>query len=252
MKRRVRRQRVSLRVKLQRENGRRRFGLVVFVALAAAAGYALSKADIGSWRAQAAAALTYRSVEAVGVPEGSRARMLELTARPPAWGGEAAFAETLAAAFPELKLAGVRRRLIARRLEIAWSQRTPLVRFSDGRVLAREGGLFRPAQAEGGVPLVELAGAAAENADGPALAAAFEALEKSGLPKPARIRLESGGWRLVWEDGTEAAWGETGRADDKAARLAEVLKDARRRFPARIAADLRFFDDGRVIVRGLR
>lgn len=57
------------------------------------------------------------------------------------------------------------------------------------------------------------------------------------------------GWELSFEDGTTASWGDLRWTDEKLARLREVLLDARGQFPGALVADLRYFEDGRVLLR---
>lgn len=61
------------------------------------------------------------------------------------------------------------------------------------------------------------------------------------------------GWEVSFEDGTTASWGDLRWTDEKLARLREVLLDARGQFPGALTADLRYFEDGRVLLRpGMR
>lgn len=73
-----------------------------------------------------------------------------------------------------------------------------------------------------------------------------------GLPSAltqARMRSPQDGWELKLEDGTTVLWGDMRWTSQKIQRLREVLADARGQLPGAVAADLRFFEDGRVLVR---
>lgn len=57
------------------------------------------------------------------------------------------------------------------------------------------------------------------------------------------------GWRAQLADGTVALWGRLEWTKDKQARLGEALKDARVKDAGAFAADLRWFEDGKVLLR---
>lgn len=249
MKRRPRRQRVALRVKLKRENGRRWLAVVLAGAAAAAAYKAASKADLRDLKSTAVSeALSYRSIEVAGVPPEVKEQMLALAGRPPAFGKEQELLERWGRAFPAWRPVSASRNVIERRWEVAWAPRTPLARLADGRAVDDEGRAFgAAAPLPASLPLAEAAAAGPEAWKG--LAAILAAESKAGLPPVARAKPEAGGgWSLVLADGTSVAWGDAGRSAEKAARLSAVLQDARKRFPA-VSADLRYFDDGKVLVR---
>lgn len=240
--RRVRRQRISLRVKLKRRHGRRGFSVAAVLAVAVGLAFAASRADVRRWGGGLRAkGLAYRSVVLEGLPEAERSRLAREAVE---LGAENAFVERVSREAPALRVVSVERSVWARRLTVRLAPRVPLARLADGRVLGKEGGLFKPAAEPGGLPLLESA-----TADATGLADVLAALEKRGLPKAERLSRIGDGWRLTLADGTVIEWGGGARADAKAERLAEVLPDARKRFPKGVTADLRYFEDGKVLVR---
>lgn len=87
-----------------------------------------------------------------------------------------------------------------------------------------------------------------------ALAQAWPALTApGGFPSPlAEMSYVSAddGWRARLEDGTLVEWGGLRWTEEKFARLGEALGDARLRgTPGALAADLRWFEDGKVLLR---
>ncbi len=100
-------------------------------------------------------------------------------------------------------------------------------------------------------PAVDPAGADAGSLR--ALAAAWPALSAAGaLPAPlSGLQYRGDGWQLRLSDGTVVLWGPLTWTDQKLVRLKEALADARARQPGTFAADLRFFDDGKVLLKPL-
>jgi hypothetical protein len=115
----------------------------------------------------------------------------------------------------------------------------------DGGIFAAPAQLYPDARLE-----VEPGSAAAAQLQ--ALAAMADTWARAELPSPARsVSYRSGteGWELVLEDGTRVLWGDMQWPAEKLARLGEALADARTRFPGGLVADLRYFEDGRVLLR---
>ena len=86
------------------------------------------------------------------------------------------------------------------------------------------------------------------------LAAALELIgQPSVLPAPLeRVRYAGpSGWELALKDGSLVLWGDWRWTPEKLERLREALVDARRSFPGACVADLRYFEDGRLLVRPL-
>jgi hypothetical protein len=88
-----------------------------------------------------------------------------------------------------------------------------------------------------------------------ALAREWPALSSAGaFPSPLAAlsyRSADEGWQARLEDGTVVLWGDLSWTAQKLTRLKEALADARRREPGAFAADLRFFEDGKVLLRPL-
>ena len=73
------------------------------------------------------------------------------------------------------------------------------------------------------------------------------------LPAPlARVGFRDAyeGWEVAFADGTVVLWGGLDWTREKLSRLREVLSDGRAE-AAPVLADLRFFEDGRVLLRPL-
>ncbi len=87
------------------------------------------------------------------------------------------------------------------------------------------------------------------------LAQTLEAVGRArSLPSPlAAMRFVSAadGWEARLQDGTAVLWGELGWTEEKLVRLREVLADARERFAGTLSADLRYFEDGKVLLKPL-
>ncbi|TBR24208.1 hypothetical protein EPO15_04455 [bacterium] len=121
--------------------------------------------------------------------------------------------------------------------------------------LAEDGNLFAaPAAvvAAAGLPRVEL-GAFPAGGDLKDLAGLIRAAGAEGaLPsKPLSYAYDARerGWTVALEDGTRLSWGAADWTDEKLGRLREVLADAAGRLPKGFTADLRYFEDGRILVR---
>ena len=81
----------------------------------------------------------------------------------------------------------------------------------------------------------------------------FLAAASRGLPaKPTRVVRVEGGWSIETADGTKLEWGTLDWTQEKLTRLSQVLGDAGRRFGSGLTADLRYFEDGKILVRPAR
>ncbi|MBI3566401.1 MAG: cell division protein FtsQ [Elusimicrobia bacterium] len=119
---------------------------------------------------------------------------------------------------------------------------------ADGSVFAAPEGVYR------------FAGPSADVGDAPeadrrALAREWPALTAAGaMPAPlaqmAWLSAEDG-WEARLQDGTTVAWGRLDWTKEKLSRLAEALKDARSKEPGAFTADLRWFEDGKVLLKPL-
>lgn len=121
--------------------------------------------------------------------------------------------------------------------------------------LGEDGRLFvapPSAVAADALPRVEL-GAFPAGGDLKDLAALVRAAGASdALPsKPVAYAYDARerGWTVSLEDGTRLLWGPLEWTDEKLARTREVLADASARVARGFTADLRYFSDGRILVR---
>lgn len=103
-----------------------------------------------------------------------------------------------------------------------------------------------------GLPRVEL-GAFPAGGDLKGLAALVRAAgAPDALPaKPVSYAYDARerGWVVALEDGTRLLWGPLDWTEEKLARTREVLADAAARVAKGFTADLRYFEDGRILVR---
>ncbi len=116
-----------------------------------------------------------------------------------------------------------------------------------------QGVRFSPPQgyaAPAALPVVEPGRAGAKELSG---LAAFLAARPSLSPPIVRVSYVSSqdGWRFKLEDGTTVLFGDMNWSSQKLERLGQVLSDARAEFPGkgRMTADLRYFEDGRILLR---
>lgn len=59
------------------------------------------------------------------------------------------------------------------------------------------------------------------------------------------------GWQARFQDGTSVSWGRLDWTQEKISRLSEALDDARAKAPGAFNADLRWFSDGKVLLKPL-
>ncbi|MDD5630165.1 MAG: cell division protein FtsQ/DivIB [Elusimicrobia bacterium] len=152
------------------------------------------------------------------------------------------------------------------RLHRGWSGRGARVEVTLRRAVARlqragrpagyldEDGSAFSAPAElfsGALPTVEAG--AADAAQLKDLPATLELLFRGAdLPAPARqlsFRSAYEGWELRLQDGTVVLWGDLRWTREKLGRLHEALADSLGQAAAPMLADLRYFEDGRVLLR---
>lgn len=117
--------------------------------------------------------------------------------------------------------------------------------------LSRTGVVYEAPAGDSGEALVgvDLAGAGEDSIRD--LARYLSDLSKiNSLPSPlARMSFVSAqeGWKAVFQDGTEVLWGHLSWTDEKLVRLREVLSDSRNQ--GALVADLRYFEDGKILLR---
>jgi hypothetical protein len=170
-------------------------------------------------------------------------------------GGPSEAAEALAKDFPvfsEIKVSRSWRG--APRLTFAL--RRAAARLSDGRSFLSDDGVAFAAPAElfpEPLPQVDVKGAPA--AELKALSAALGVIRtERGLPSPfkgMRYASREDGWMAELEDGTKVQWGKLDWTAERIERLKQVLEAARVDLPrpGPLTADLRYFEDGRILVR---
>jgi hypothetical protein len=100
-------------------------------------------------------------------------------------------------------------------------------------------------------PPVDVSGATA--AELSALAREYPELSAAGaLPAPLTglaFRSAEEGWEASLADGTKVLWGRLEWTREKLSRLSEAVADARSKEPGAFSADLRWFEDGKVLLK---
>ncbi|MCR4294184.1 MAG: cell division protein FtsQ [Elusimicrobia bacterium] len=166
-------------------------------------------------------------------------------------------AEALKAKFPALADIRVRRNwtentatltLVVRRAVASATRRGKPYGFlgDDGAVFEAPQGAFLLTG-----PSVEVSGASAGELA--ALAREWPILSASGS-FPAQLTEMSyaspeNGWEATLGDGTKVLWGRLEWTREKLSRLSEAVADARSKEPGAFSADLRWFEDGKVLLK---
>jgi hypothetical protein len=100
-------------------------------------------------------------------------------------------------------------------------------------------------------PTVEVAGASAGELS--SLAREWPVLSAAGSFPAALIQMSYGspdsGWEASLADGTKVQWGRLEWTREKLSRLSEAVADARSKEPGAFSADLRWFEDGKVLLK---
>lgn len=166
-------------------------------------------------------------------------------------------AQAITDEFACVKEADVRRSWTEKRATILLTLRSPVAAATrkgkaygylgdDGLVFTAPEGVYAlagPVVEVGDAPVAELKAAAEQ----------WGRLAAPGaLPAPLeRLAWRSGedGWAAELSDGTAVLWGRLEFTTEKLARLAEALADAKRREDVPYSADLRWFEDGKVLLR---
>ena len=168
-------------------------------------------------------------------------------------------AEALKRKFPALSDVRVRRNwtektatltLVVRRPVAAVTRRGKAAGFlgDDGTVFAAPEGVFNLSG-----PSVEVAGASEGELS--ALAREWPILSADGsFPAPLTMMAygsSEAGWEANLADGTKVLWGRLNWTREKLSRLSEAVADARSKEPGAFSADLRWFEDGKVLLKPL-
>ncbi|MDE1976025.1 MAG: cell division protein FtsQ [Elusimicrobia bacterium] len=116
----------------------------------------------------------------------------------------------------------------------------------NGRVFQAPASLYA-----GAVPQVEIGGLDPAGLGG--VAKFLEAVARSHDASSALVRLSyvspQDGWKALFADGTQAEWGDFRWTDLKLERMRQVLEDAKNDLSGPANVDLRYFGDGRIILR---
>lgn len=227
------RHRVALRPKVRGQR-LRRAGLLLLLAGLGLAAFRVVK-DVAAGLPARLASAAPAAVE--GAPEPLAAELSGWLAAHPKAG-----ADELKAAFPVL--AHVEERRSAWRVVL----RRPLARTADGALLGEDGALFKPYPGLE-APAVEAEVGKAGEEERRALAA-FLAETPVAVSRMRFVSAEEG-WEARLSDGTRVLWGGLRFTREKAERLRQALDDARARQSGDFLADLRYFEDGRILLRKL-
>jgi len=116
----------------------------------------------------------------------------------------------------------------------------------DGRLFQAPASLY-----SGAVPQIEMGEAGGTDLVGAAKFLAEAARAQDGLSPLVRLSYVSpqDGWKAFFADGTEAEWGDFRWTDLKIERMRQVLNDAKDDLSGPANVDLRYFGDGRIILR---
>ena len=184
-------------------------------------------------------------------------RLLAQTVADAASGTAGDKAEALKTRFPALSDVRVRRSwtertatltLVVRRAVAPATRRGKPAGFlgDDGTVFAAPEGAFILSG-----PAVEVAGAS--EAELAALAREWPALSAAGAfgapLAEMTYRSREDGWLARLEGGVEIQWGRLEWTREKLSRLSEAVADARAKEPGSYSADLRWFEDGKVLLK---
>ncbi len=166
-------------------------------------------------------------------------------------------AEALKTKFPSFSEVRVRRNwtektatltLVVRRAVAAATRKGKSFGFlgDDGTVFAAPEGAFILTG-----PTVEIAGASPGELS--ALAREWPVLSAAGsFPAPLTgmsYASPENGWEASLADGTKVLWGRLEWTREKLSRLSEAVADARTKEPGAFSADLRWFEDGKVLLK---
>lgn len=250
-----RRYRVVTRSRTRARRARAAVVLLALGALALVAVAVVRHLAVSLPRTGLALALTRPGDAFVEAPE--PLRLLAQALADKTGGSAAQRAAAVRAAFPCVAQARIRRSWTEKRAVIALTLRAPVAaavrRGKPAGFLGEDGAVF-PAP-EG---LYGLTGPVVEVADAPPAELAAVARDWARLAAPQALpapltrlawRSQEDGWSLQLEDGTDVQWGRLAYTDEKLARLSEALADARRREDGPYNADLRWFEDGKVLLR---
>ncbi|OGR85035.1 MAG: hypothetical protein A3J74_07405 [Elusimicrobia bacterium RIFCSPHIGHO2_02_FULL_57_9] len=255
------RHRVVLRPKVRGQKIRQQAAIAALLMLGVGAAATLRHFDWGalsSRRPKIDVAPPFWSFEVQGVPKELRDIVLAfLNDRPRL--SPAQTVQELGRRFPCLETINFNRPWFKETLRFDLSMRRALGQVQINRkpagFLSDNGVIFSsPAGFYTGVlPVLETG--QADSAELKALAGFLSAAARPGaLLSPLesmRFISSEDGWEAALADGTRAQWGQLAWTREKLERLREVLIKARSEFDGGVTADLRYFEDGRILLRPL-
>jgi len=194
------------------------------------------------------------------VPEARAILARGMDLKPASWGPWKPYGEArrLLREFPFLSSAAARRDWKTRSIRFEVALRKPSARvLRRGRPwgwLSDDGILFEaPATFFPGADLPEIDLGSASDADGSALARFLSQTQGTDAFTGTIARIEfvspEQGWKLELSDGGKILWGELRWTTEKLERLRQVLGDARARGRAGWTPDLRYFGEGRILLK---
>lgn len=249
-----RRYRVVARPKDRRRRVRA-FAAVIAVAVLGSVAYLTVKKVAADFTMPSPSSLARVDAATVEGPEPLRSLAQEVADAARGTAGDKA--EAIKARFPSVADVKVRR---------AWTEKTATLTLVPRRAVAEATRKGKPAGFLGsdGVvfaapegsfvltgPTVEVAGASAPELA--ALAREWPDLAAAGaFPAPLRemaFRSFEDGWEARLEDGAVVTWGRLEWTKEKLSRLSEAIADAKSKEPGVFSADLRWFEDGKVLLK---
>ncbi|MBI4056239.1 MAG: cell division protein FtsQ [Elusimicrobia bacterium] len=216
---------------------------------------------LGRVKAFLAKSATLHHVEVSGVPDIIKVRLLNVAAiklgEPLGFWKERALVSKLRKELECLKSVEVHRNWFQGKMIISASLKSPIghVESEPELYLSREGQLFHgPKNIFPQDSLLALDLKSREPESLRRLASWLEEIsqKRSAFPAPPRriaYRSVEDGAELTLTDGTKILWGNFSRLNEKLVRLKQVWKDAREKFSGILVADLRYFEEGKVLVR---
>lgn len=260
VKRRARRHHVAVRPKVRSQRLRQlgAIGTVGCLSLLAALTLRQFKHEGASWSwIQSRLAARLQRIQVSGAPAPLSEDIAAYLDSSAAGNALSAGPEELMRQFPCLKQARLSKNYFQKRVDVDVELRSAVavaqVRGRPAGFLDTEGVVFAapanlyPIQG----PSVDVSGA--PETDLKALAQAVPIIAKPGAfesPLQAMSYVSAqDGWQVRLADGTSLMWGDLRFTREKITRLREILADARSQFGGTLNADMRYFEDGRVLLK---
>ena len=247
------RHRVAVRSKIRTRRFRHGLALSLLVLLGMTAFLTVRHmvGSLPSVRQEARRVFAIETFQVLGGAPKIRAKAQSLLAAAP--GGVSKKLAALRAGLPCLKEIRVTRDWFSRSARFELVMRRAVARVGQaGFFLSEEGVVFeaRPSLYAHAMPEVDPG--EVETGQLSQLADAIRTFSsaESGLTRLARMEFVSAadGWNVLFDDGTRALWGDLRWTAEKPQRLRQALEDARSQASGRLTADLRYFEDGRILL----